>query len=55
MARPFCRRFSALIVTREQLVEPLLDAVGFKPTQAKTAKDASPTPDYLLKDAKATC
>ncbi|MCG3179675.1 MAG: hypothetical protein BIFFINMI_02016 [Phycisphaerae bacterium] len=38
--------------TREGLVEPLFDALGFKRTQGKAAKDAAATPDYVLKDAK---
>ena len=38
--------------TRGQLIEPLFEAVGFKHSAVKSAKDVAPAPDYVLKDAK---
>ena len=38
--------------TRQQLLEPLFDALGFRHAPGKGARDAGPTPDYVLKDAK---
>ncbi len=36
---------------RNELIEPLFRALGFKYAKGKDAKDGGPTPDYLLKGA----